>query len=213
VTPDALPKNIPPVGAQTSVQKYKLRMAELRKANLREGLTALHTRKDTQEKRVLRRSILRSEQRERLVAQAEREDERLTANTVLSTMKPKELLDLPEGEEEALYERRKARYEARQAAKREERRDKLHTLYMHARQFITTNEQLAHAIDVEFEKQSIWKLGLPSSLHQMISGKTPPEGKFDIGQASGLVAQSSRRFKTDQERMQRIAEKLSGGKM
>lgn len=213
VTPDALPKNIPPPEFQTDAKKYKLRMSEMRKAHLREGLKQLHERKATHEKRLLRKTIVRNEQRERLISQAEREDDRLTNNTVLSTMKPKQLLDLPAEEEEAIYTARKARYEALQSAKREQRLDKLHTLYMHARKFITTNEQLAAEIDAEFEKPTIWKLGMPSSLKDMITGKTPPEGRVDAGSVSGLVPQRSDRFWRDQERMKRIAEKLSGGKM
>ncbi|KEF53849.1 uncharacterized protein A1O9_10251 [Exophiala aquamarina CBS 119918] len=212
VTRDALPKNIPPPEFQTDAKKYKLRMSEMRKAHLREGLTQLHERKVTHEKRLLRRTIVRNEQREGLINQAEREDERLTNNTVLSTMKPKRLLDLPAEQEKEIYEARTAKYEALQSAKREARLDKLHTLYMHARHFITTKEQLAAAIDVEFEKPSIWRNGLPSSLKEMITGKTPPDGKADAGSVSGLVPQTER-FLRDQERMKRIAEKLSGGKM
>lgn len=212
VTPDALPKNIPPPQFQTDAMKYKLRMSEMRKSHLREGLTQLYARKATHERRVLRRSVARKEQHDRLINQTEREDERLTNNTIPSTMKPQRLLSLPEEEEEAIYEARKARYEEIQSAKRGARLDKLHTLYMNARTFITNKDQLAAAIEEEFEKPSIWKLGVPSSLRDMLLGRTPPEAKVDAGNISNLVP-SNDRFLRDQDRMKRIAEKLSGGKM
>lgn len=212
VTRDALPKNIPPPEYQSEVKKYKLRMSEVRKAHLRESLTQLHARKVTHEKRIKQRSAIKREQHERLLNQAEREDERLTANTVLTSMKPKQLVALPPEEEEAIYKARKARYDELQNAKRDARLDKLHTLYMNARKFITTQEQLASVIDAEFEKASIWKLGPPSSLRDMLAGRNPGETKVDAGSMTNLVP-SSERFLRDQERMKKIAEKLSGGKI
>ncbi|KAK5050743.1 hypothetical protein LTR84_003302 [Exophiala bonariae] len=212
VTPDALPHNIPPPEYQSETKKYKLRMSDLRKEHLRESLTQLHARKITHEKRVQQRSAIKREQHERLLNQAEREDERLTANTVLTSMKPKQLLALPAEEEEAIYQARKARYDDLQNARREARLDNLHTLYMHARKFITTQEQLASVIDAEFEKASVWKLGPPSSLKDMLAGRNPGESKVDAGSMTNLVP-SSERFLRDQERMKKIAEKLSGGKI
>lgn len=212
VTRDALPKNIPLPQFQTDAKKYKLRMSEVRKSHLREGLTLLHARKVKHENRLQQRSIAKRQQHERLADQAEREDERLTANTVPSSMKPQRLLALPAEEEEAIYTARKARYEATRIAKRDARLDKLHTMYMNARKFITTKDQLATVIDAEFEKSSIWKLGTPSSLREMLAGKTPAAAKVDAGSMTNLVP-SSDRFLRDQERMQKIAEKLSGGKI
>lgn len=187
-------------------------MSEVRKSHLREGLTLLHARKVKHENRLQQRSIAKRQQHERLADQAEREDERLTANTVLTSMKPQRLLALPAEEEEAIYTARKARYEATRIAKRDARLDKLHTMYMNARKFITTKDQLATVIEAEFEKPSIWKLGTPSSLREMLAGKSPAAAKVDAGSMTNLVP-SSDRFLRDQERMQKIAEKLSGGKI
>ena len=92
---------------------------------------------------MFKRSLENQRRRERILQQPEPEDERLTRPSVVSAMQtqPHTVLADPNREERLALSR--ARMEAKQAEKDAERRDHLQTLYMNARTFITTEEQLA----------------------------------------------------------------------
>jgi len=214
VTRDPLPKNLPPPAQLTEIGKYKRRMADMRKSHLRESLEELHARKRVIDGQIAHRSAMRQKLNARLVSQAQREDERLTNVSIPSAMRPQRVLKLSAEEELAIYNARKAAHEAKLAAKHEDRLDKLHTLYMNAREFITTREQLATAIDQAFQTtKSIWaRQGMPDTIEEIIRrgrDRTSNQGRAGVT----LTGDVSERALKDQERMQRIAEKLSGGKM
>ena len=191
-------------------------MAEMRKSHLREGLAQLYARKTAFEKRIGDRAIAKREEHDRLIIQAEREDERLTNSSISSDLKQAaDPHSLFKEQEDEIYAQRKARHEAMQSAKQEARLDKLHTLYMHARSFITNKEQLQAAIDTEFAKTGsiwTWARGPPSTLGEMRASSNPGSSRMDAGTATGTVPDNMP-LSRDQERMKRIAEKLSGGKM
>lgn len=213
VTRDPLPKNITSPDQLTETGKYKLRMAEMRKSHLRDGLKELHARKTVIDGKIAQRSEMRQRERARLLTQKEREDERLTNVSIPSIMRPQKLHPLSPAEELAIYNARKAAYEARQAEKQEDRLEKLHTLYMNARTFITTKDQLAAAIDSTFTStRSIWRTGLPDTVEEML--KRGRDRTADSGRGGMMLASDvNERALRDQERMQQIAEKLSGGKL
>ncbi|EXJ79135.1 hypothetical protein A1O3_08636 [Capronia epimyces CBS 606.96] len=213
VTRDPLPKNVLPPEKLTEIGKYKRRMADLRKSYLRDGLKELYSRKRSVDSQLAHNSALRRQETARLAAQPEREDERLTKISVPSAMQPQKPLQLSPEEELAIYNTRKAAHEARLAAKHEDRLDKLHTLYMNARSFITTKDQLAAALDATFTTtRSIWRTGKPDTVEEMIRrgrDRTADQGRGGLMLASDVNERALR----DQERMQKIAEKLSGGKI
>ncbi|KAH0836041.1 hypothetical protein AYO21_02683 [Fonsecaea monophora] len=214
VTPDPLPKNIPPPDHLTETGKYKRRMAELRKTHLRSALKELHTRKTSIDTTIAARSAAKQRERTRLLSQAEREDVRLTNVSVPSAMRPQKIHELSIEEELANYNARKAAHEARLAAKHEDRLDKLHTLYMNSRTFITDREQLSAAIEKAFTTTgSIWrKDGRPDTVEEMIKrgrDRTADQGRGGMM----LFSDVNERALKDQERMKKIAEKLSGGKL
>lgn len=222
VTPDPLEKNIIPLHKQTEGQKYKQRMAELRKSHLREGLNQLYQRKKLSEGKILRRVVYKQAEHARLIAQPEREDERLTKASLPSAMRPQKLQQLPDEEEAAIFKARQERHEAFLQVKVDDRKDRLHTLYMNARKFITTKEQLNTALDEAFStgNMPIWELGLPSGVDQLLRAGTTAAHRPDAldaiaGPDQRSLADKRRRekFDLDQSRMRRIAEKLSGGKM
>jgi hypothetical protein len=111
--------------------------------------------------------------------------------------------------------------EARESEKQEERRDALHTLYMNAGNFITTEDQLQVAIDRAFtmganpawynaasstkEAESVWNLGPPETVQQML-GKVNKTGNKAIEYNEGYA-------KVTGERVRRIAEELTGGRL
>ncbi|KIW98559.1 uncharacterized protein Z519_00220 [Cladophialophora bantiana CBS 173.52] len=214
VTPDPLPKNIPPPDHLTETERYRRRMAELRKAHLRSALKELHTRKTSIDAAIAARSAAKQRERARLLTQPEREDVRLTNVSVPTAMQPQKLHQLSPEEELATYNARSAAHEARLAAKHEERLDKLHTLYMNARTFITDKEQLDAAIEKAFTTTgSIWrKDGRPDTVEEMIKrgrDRTADQGRGGMM----LFSDVNERALKDQERLKKIAEKLSGGKL
>ncbi|KIW30402.1 uncharacterized protein PV07_06147 [Cladophialophora immunda] len=214
VTPDPLPNNIPPPEHLTEPGKYKRRMADLRKTHLRSALKELHARKTSIDAAIAARSAAKQREHARLVTQSEREDVRLTNVSVPSAMLPQKIHELSIEEELATYNARKAAHEARLAAKHEDRLDKLHTLYMNSRTFITNKEQLSAAIEKAFTTTgSIWrKDGRPDTIEEMIKrgrDRTADQGRGGMM----LFSDVNERALRDQERMKKIAEKLSGGKL
>ncbi|KAJ9602534.1 hypothetical protein H2200_013077 [Cladophialophora chaetospira] len=213
VTRDPLPKNVPSEDSLTETGRYKRRMAELRKTHLRSGLKELHARKTSIDSSIAARSAAKQRERARLLTQPEREDARLTNVSIPSAMRPQKIHVLSPEEQQEIYSARLAAHQANLAAKHEDRLDKLHTLYMNARNFITTKEQLTAAIDKAFEKNtSIWDTGMPETVLEMIQrgqDKNAVHGRGGVTLAGDLAERAAK----DQERMKKIAERLSGGKL
>lgn len=69
-------------------------MADTRKKHLKEGLLELHNREKTMTRRIALRSEEKIKERERLINQAERIDERLTNASVPQAMKQKKGLHI-----------------------------------------------------------------------------------------------------------------------
>ena len=104
------------------------------------------------------------------------------------------------------------------AAMREEtRRSSLHSLYVNAGIFITTTEQLNGVVDRAFDDLSqfrthnseglnIWNLGFPVTVRDLLSKarKTGKQTALESAEGNELVTR---------ERMKRISEELTGGKM
>lgn len=189
-------------------------MAEMRRHNLREGLVELHQRKVRTDRVVADRSAIRRENRERRLYAPPREDERLTSPTITAAMRKLQFGDLPDPNRSERLEAAAERVAAKQQSLEEQRRDALHTLYMHARSFITTEDQLDAEIDKVFTETpfgerkptNIWDaLDAPPTVQDMLSvvnntQKTAMEYHGNRGAATG-------------KRMIRIAEELTGGKM
>jgi hypothetical protein len=187
---------------------WKSRQSAIRRRNLRESIAELHQRKVMADRR---RDWIAAQKRaahEILVAQPEREDERLTNPTILNALRPGQRTPLPDPKRAERVAAMKARYAAKEAAKHEERQNDLHSLYMTARDFIVTEEQLERKVEEVFEdpwfkknpEHSIWdKEGYPDTAESML---------VDMSKArKGAVADITR------ERAKRLAEELIGGKM
>ena len=196
---------------------WKARQSELRRRNLREGLTELHQRRH---ELGLRRSITRavnSRIREKLLYARERSDVRLTNPSVLSTQRPTKhhaLLDPTRSARLAV----KSQNVADMAAMREEtRRNALHTLYVNAGDFITTGKHLDGVIDRAFDDNSqfrgdssegvnIWNLGPPETVQELLrkANKSGRQTALDSAEGNEIITR---------ERMKKIGEELTGGKM
>ena len=193
-------------------------MTQLRKQHLRQGLAELHTRKQKQDRDLNVRSDTKSAERARLISQAEREDARLTNVSIPSAMDPDSKQMFTHEEAEEMQKRRSRHVEAHEAMKADAQHDALHTLYMNARNFITSEKQLLKKIEEEFDikdfgghssdpAKSYWdSQGPPDGIAQMVNRSTMGRGKQSVGEKEDA-------WRRDQERMKKLAEGLSGGKM
>jgi hypothetical protein len=217
LTRDPLPKNARtiPDSSLTPTQLYQKRLTALRKQNLREGLTELLARKNHEHREMTIRGNTKTAERVRLVAQPPREDERLTSNSIPSSMAPTSIRFPPISPEAHLESSQRFAHHA--AKKQAHQHDALHTLYMNARTFITTEEQLEQKIAAEFDNnnfggvlpgaQSYWEtLKMPENIKELVKKST-------MGRGIQTNAEKEEAWRRDQERMKRLAEGLSGGKM
>ena len=195
-------------------------MRESRRQNLREGLKTLRARTNRTNRQISEQGAQKKAEREALIRMPERDDERYTA--------PSHGLDLkkllhgtpPDPHREARLERKLAEVNAHANRQKAIRMDHMHTLYMRARDFIVTPEQLDKAVDkafgtadnpVTFEGQtagtSLWSHGPPDSLQNMLDRANRTRGRSLMDSANGSVST------VQSERMRRLAEQLTGGKM
>ncbi|KAA6410120.1 MAG: hypothetical protein FRX48_05539 [Lasallia pustulata] len=195
---------------------WKARQAANRRRNLREGLIELRHRKRVSDRRIAARSAYRRAEHERLIRQPEREDERLTNPTVTQALRPPKTQLLPDPDHEARMAEKRARVAEKEAEKVEERRNMLHSLYMNARTFITSEAQLNSEVDKVFDDldlwttaevrgQNVWNLGPPETVQQML-GRVNRTGKNAVDYNQGYAPITA-------QRERRIAEELTGGKM
>jgi len=204
---------------------YKARMTDLRRQHLRSGLLELYNRKVVMSGQIGARSTARQNERAILITQGPRQDDHLTSTSIPSSMRfTTGNAPLPPTPPPATTHARKiANVTQQQAAKRSSRLDALHTLYMHARSFITTEKHLAAEIERIFDNPSV-EWGTPANDGTSIWNKEPPvtiaallqdDTTTGVRQETGLAVKrgAAMRYRTDQQRLRKIAEVLSGGKM
>ena len=120
--------------------------------------------------------------------------------------------------EERIAQKR-ANVAAQEAAKEAERRSILHTLYMNARDFITTIPQLDAAVDKAFDDpnefindgvrgQNVWNLRKPETTTELMEGM-PEMGKKSIR----AIEAHEQAMAAAENRLNILAEELTGGKM
>lgn len=233
-TKNKAPQNVVPEPQMSEQARRRARMAAMRKSHLREGLTELYKRKQTMTAAVAARSAAKQAERARLIAQPEREDARLTMPSTPTTMQPSTAAideEASRHECERIQKQKQKNLARRTVAKESERLDALHTLYMNARSFITTEAQLEEAVERVFvpgeqndewrtaasDGESIWNKGAPPTVKELLEeADTRRSGREDLTKGSLTsvrMSESRRRQTLDQERMKKVAEVLSGGKM
>jgi len=167
------------------------------------------------DKLVASRSAAKRKDREQRVHAPPKEDERLTSPTVTAAMRSLNIGYLPDPDRTARIAEKAAKVQAREASLKESRKDALHTLYMNARSFITTEAQLDVEIEkifVEYpfeghdQKENIWEAyGAPSTVQDMLSQVNGTQ-KSAVAYHAGPAAITGKRIK-------KIAEELTGGEM
>ena len=197
---------------------WRARQAESRRRNLRESLVALSERKQRTDKYLSERSYRRQTERNSLLYAPEREDERLTNPSVLASEKPTKRHFLPDPNREVRLARKRENVAKMNALREENRRNALHTLYVNAGDFITTEAQLDAVIDQTFDDRwqfvndstaglNIWHLGFPETVQELLGkANRASKGQKAMESAEGDAGLT-------RERMRRISEELTGGKM
>lgn len=177
----------------------------------------LRYRKEKIDKRVAVRSAYKMAEHERLVAKPERDDERFTSPSILKSTHPSNRPLLPDPDRAFRLATKRANVAAQEAAKQEDRRNALHTLYMNAGNFIITEEHLNRVVDQVFDDHTqfatdsrnglnIWNTGYPETVQELLRQANRETGgsAVDRNQGYGPVTK---------ERMKKLREELTGGKM
>lgn len=198
--------------------QYKQRMAEMRRTNLREGITELYDRVvETGEHsdRTKERKLLRD--LKALHAPA-RHDEVWTSHNISiaarQALGQKGSAWKPTQDEQA---RRKADVTKHENARKDERLQSLHSLYLHAKDFIISEEQLDQEIDKVFgdeevpmywagNHQSVWGVGKPKGTSDMIGSSMQNTGDDNLTPKEETNRQIM-------ERLMKITGRLTGGKI
>ncbi|KAF3032240.1 hypothetical protein E8E12_001291 [Didymella heteroderae] len=223
-TKDAKDRKAPgPFSRDADFRLYKQRLAEARKEALKEGVKELHARKVTSEAQHLDRIQKSGELRRKLATAPRRDVDILTETSVSKGVRDFLAGTLPAPEKN--IEARRRAYEKRMAAQEAVRQSRLHDLYTNARTFIVSEEQLDQAIDEAFgtdDNPVGWNMKGQEGRRQSKDGSgvggyeglSPwtgpmPEGvgdkmqKLRGGEGVGLA----------KERVKKLAEELTGGKM
>jgi hypothetical protein len=191
-------------------------MAEVRRTNLRESLVELRKRHFDKKSVIHNISAQKRRVGKELLRAPQRRDEVLTNPTITAAMAQLQIGALPDPGRETRITEKKYRVAAKEAALEEHRKDALHTLYMHAREFIVTEQQLNAEIEKIFVpepfgphhrgKTNIWEAyDAPETVQDMLLEVNNTQ-KTAIMFHAGPEAITGKRLK-------KIAEELTGGKM
>lgn len=186
---------------------------------MREGVSELYQRlveTEDQEDRQKEHQIL---DQLKAINAPERDDEQWTRVSVSKAVRDalaKKDNSRIETEEER--QARKARYDSDEKARQDERLESIHSLYLHARDFILTEERLEQELEKRFGKddlpaqwlgghRSVWSAGHPRGIDQL-AGRMP-------GMASDSVRGKNYEQMSNimQQRLRQIAGKLTGGEI
>ncbi|KAF2845003.1 hypothetical protein T440DRAFT_472999 [Plenodomus tracheiphilus IPT5] len=210
------PKQPGPYSRDADYRLYRQRLADKRREALRAGVKELHERKVTTEAQYLAQIQAQGASRRHLAVAPRRDVDVLTETTINKGIRDFLTDGLPPRQD--MTEARRRAYERRMAKVHAVRTSRLHDLYTNAREFIVDESQLDEAIEKAFgseESPMGWdikgNMGLRSEGKEGLSPwhGPMPEGVSDMmqklrgGEGVGLA----------KERVKKVAEVLTGGKM
>jgi len=205
-----------PYSKDAEYRLYKQRLAEKRREALKEGVKELHERKVTSEAEYMAKIQAIGATRRALAMAPRREVDILTETSVAKGIRDFLGDSLPPRQD--ISKARSRAYQRRIARVQQVRASRLHDLYTNAREFIVDEQQLDEAIEKAFgtEEEPVgWdRKGSMGLRHDGHDGLSPwhgpmPEGvgemlkKLKGGEGVGLA----------KERVKKVAEELTGGKM
>lgn len=196
---------------------WKERQSGLRRQNLRQGLIELQHRDERTAARIKQKSVKIRAFNKAARDAPEREDERLTNASVLASDLASKTHGLADPDRDARLAAKRENAERTKALQEEVRRQNLHTLYVNAGNFITTGDELEQTINKVFDDQeqfrndsnpglNIWNLGLPETVQELMGKSSRATRLRAIEQVDANAAKT-------RERMKRITEELTGGKL
>jgi len=200
-----------PHGPEAERLAWKQRMAESRRRNLSEGIKELVIRQKKVHDAMEHKGAIRRKHHERQASKLVRPDEALTTPSLSNSVRT--VLANKNAKIGAKYTDSRP-HRRREEYKVADRRDQLHTLYIHARNFITTEEALDAALEKTFGTDdapvkwnrmgvSVWALEEgPATVQSMLS----PAKRTNIHAKEDATT-------VLQQRMKEIAETLTGGKI
>jgi hypothetical protein len=207
-----------PYSRDADYRLYKQRLAETRRAALKDGVTQLHARKVETEAEFLSKIQASYADRRARASAPPREVDVLTQTSVQKGIRDFLASELPVPSRTAHVGTRRKAYQARMAKVQAVRTSRLHDLYVNAREFLVEEQQLDEAIEKAFGTEEApigWdnrgNMGLRSEGKEGLSPwhGPMPEGVGDMlqklkgGEGVGLA----------KERVKKVAEALTGGKM
>lgn len=197
---------------------YKDRMADLRRENLKAGLTELYERtivtEDARETAKERATLAKL----KAIETEPRQEDVWTLPSVSKTVRDAltRRYDRPVVTKK-MRRAKKTAHEARLQAKEEEKKEYVHSLYLHAKDFITTQDQLHEEIEKAFgpddrpvtwkRRNNVWALGTPKGTSELM-GLMP-----EIVAEAPQSGDRERLNRLMQQRLMRIAGQLTGGKI
>ncbi|KAG0135248.1 hypothetical protein HOY82DRAFT_536936 [Tuber indicum] len=147
--------------------EWKNKMSAMRRCNLREGLSELRKRAMQTAQRRKEALEKRNKERDELLNTAMREDVRLTLPSVLSTLRSEDITTMHRMTLERVEEKNRLRL-AKEQEKTEEKMEMLHELYLNAREFLLTEEDLDEAIAKTFKSQNALVKRYPPTMEDML---------------------------------------------
>lgn len=217
-TQDAKKAKVPgPYSRDAEYILHKQRLAESRKQALREGVKQLHKRKIKTEVKHLARIRKLGAQKRTLAMAPPRTVDVLTQTSISKSIRDFLHDKLPPASSGRNVRRRKLAYAKRIAKQDAVRRERLHDLYTNAREFIITEEQLDEAIEKAFgseENPVRWDNRGNALTKDKAQGMSPWEGSIPEGVADKLQKlKGGEGVGLATERVRKVAEALTGGKM
>ncbi|EOD49066.1 hypothetical protein UCRNP2_4175 [Neofusicoccum parvum UCRNP2] len=212
-------QDVAPSGPHAERLAWKQRLSALRRRNLREGVISLDKRKKRTDEYLAKRGAERQAEQKRLINKPPRDDEVFTSPSVSRAVR-EFLSGAYDTAPKKNVGRKRAAFARQEVAKAEARKSALHTLYMHAREYIVTEEQLSKTIEETFGTEddlpgfsefnsktgrSIWAKDAPLNTAEMLA-KSKRQGSKAMDRAYDYSSPT-------QKRIQRIAEELTGGKI
>jgi hypothetical protein len=207
-----------PHGPDADRLAWKQRMAASRRRNLAQGLQELAIRQEETQITAQFRAERKNREHETLSNMQERRDQALTNPSLADSVRQMLKSRNKKTKGDVNVKSQSQRYTNQQQRKLQEQKDQLHTLYTHARHFITTEEGLDAALEQTFGTDenpvrwnhrglSVWALdGTPPTVQEMLKpAKVRPS--YDLDTKAGEPKTQH------QQRMKQIAEALTGGRI
>ena len=173
----------------------------------------LRRRKEHIDKTIGARSARRQALYEEAVHRPEREDERLTTPTLPHSMKSKYFLNVADPKRGQRIVQKRAQAKAHQDNRNEEIRTDLQSLYMNARTFVVTEQDLNNLVEDVFENHPWWKANPTRSIWEKGHDSPDTVAKLLNVNTARQSAVRKENMGVFARRVTKIAEELTGGKL